>query len=340
MQETMKLFLKRRMATAVPYYLALNAWKGLRNRLQLSWDKAGSTHAARTVAESLEYIEGVYRTYCFYGELQPADIRGRRVLEIGPGDSFGVALRFLLDGAGKVVCLDRFYSYRDTNQQAKIYAAMQERFGDRHADLFEAIMKGVRLTPESGIAGERLHYIHGIGIEQAVELFPAASFDLIVSTAVLEHVLDPDAALDTMDYLLASGGMMLHQIDFRDHEMLTSGGQHPLAFLTLPDRLWRRMTSNSGGALNRKRFPYYRDKLARMGYTSDYHISNVLGGASGPESWRRQVRLGIDYSDTELALVRQIRPKLQPEFRRLSDDDLLVMGLFVSARKLQFRSPG
>ena len=45
--------------------------------------------------QSIEYIKKLYNSYMDNGKLTEQELRGKRFLEIGPGDSFGVALLFL-----------------------------------------------------------------------------------------------------------------------------------------------------------------------------------------------------------------------------------------------------
>jgi hypothetical protein len=71
---------------------------------------SGSTHEGFSLDESLAYIDGVFGDYLTYGGLGAADLAGARVLELGPGDNFGVALRFIAAGAKRVVALDKFAS--------------------------------------------------------------------------------------------------------------------------------------------------------------------------------------------------------------------------------------
>ncbi len=333
MMQPLQRLIRGRMATAVPYYLALNLWRRLRNRWRLAHDHGGSTHASMSVDQSLAHIEAVYQTYCFFGDLGPEQICNKRILEVGPGDNLGVALRFLLDGAKEVVALDRFYSYRNNEQQTRIYRALQARYGPAYADLCASMIRVATTPPDRPAAFTGFRYIHGLGLEEARSIFPPAAFDLIVSTAVMEHLSNVDVSLAVMDYLLAPGGMMLHQIDFRDHGMFTTGGQHPLAFLTLAPRLWYHMTSEAGGAPNRTLMNHYREKMAVMRYTTDYHISLIISGSPIGNVWRRQLQLGVDYTEQDVGLLRQIRPRLRPEYRQLSDEDLLTAGLFLKARK-------
>src|SRR5207247_6277776 len=91
---------------------------------------SGATHEAFSLEQSLAYIDSVFDDYVQYGNLSPGDVERQRILELGPGDNYGVALRFLACGAERIVCVDRFASRRDDAQQSRIYQALHERLGE------------------------------------------------------------------------------------------------------------------------------------------------------------------------------------------------------------------
>ena len=64
---------------------------------------SGSTHLNSSVDESVEYIRRVYADYFRYGSAPEDGLVGKRILEIGPGDSVGVALLLSAAGAERVV---------------------------------------------------------------------------------------------------------------------------------------------------------------------------------------------------------------------------------------------
>src|ERR1035441_4786828 len=68
---------------------------------------SGATHRDWTTDQSLAYIDTVFQEYLEYGGLSIDGLRGKSILEIGPGDNLGVALTFLAAGAHRVVCLDK-----------------------------------------------------------------------------------------------------------------------------------------------------------------------------------------------------------------------------------------
>jgi hypothetical protein len=151
---------------------------------------SGSTHRHYDVQESLDYIRQVYQDYHTYAGIETEEFRGKRILEVGPGDNFGVALRFLVAGARLVVCLDRFYSERDPGQQMKIYQALRESLAEDEKARFDRV---IHIDGDIELNRETLTYIHGTGIEDADDVFSPASFDFIISRAVLEHLYDCDA---------------------------------------------------------------------------------------------------------------------------------------------------
>jgi len=43
--------------------------------------------------------------------------------------------------------------------------------------------------------------------------------------------------------------------------------------------------------------------------------------------------LGVDYSESAIALIEEIRPRLSGDFRKMTNDELIVDGIFLVARK-------
>jgi SAM-dependent methyltransferase len=285
----------------IAFYLARN----LRSRFTIDLNTHRQSRG-QPVDESVRYVETAFEAFTRQGELTEDDLGGARVLELGPGDNLGLALRFLAAGAREVVALDKFAIRRDPETERAIHDRLRERHG--------------------GIDPEAVRVIKGVGIEDAPGELEPASFDLIVSVAVLEHVYDSDAAFAAMDSLLRPGGLMVHQVDFRDHNMFTAGGRHPLEFLTVGDRLWRRMTVDSGGP-NRRLLDYYRRKVDELGYDAELIVNQLLGVEGAVQE--------AEVGPLQRQLIDSIRPRLQPRFRSLPDEDLAAAGLFLVARKPQ-----
>src|SRR5205823_5263548 len=149
-----------------------------------------------------------YREYLQYSRLAPEAFVGKRILEVGPGDNFGVALKFLaMAGAQQVVCLDKFYSERNQEQQTLIYRELRKQLSPEQVRVFD---DAIKLNGDIKLNPQRLEYIYGHGIEEADQILKPESFDFIVSRAVIHNVYDLDRGFAVMDRLLARGGYMLH----------------------------------------------------------------------------------------------------------------------------------
>lgn len=289
----------------------------------------GSSGTDLVAEEKLTYINQVFADYLTYSGLSAASLQGKRVLEIGPGDNYGVALKFLIAGASKVVCFDKYFVQRDTEQERKIYQMLRARVDEQERTIIAeviALHDGIQTNPC------KLHCIHGVGIEEIANVFESGSFDVIVSRAVLEEVYDPDAAFAAMDKVLAPGGVIIHKIDLRDYGMFSSYGYHPLTFLTIPYPVYRLMTCYSP-LPNRRRVSYYRRKMAALGYEIQILVTRIVGVQSEIIPHQPVVMLGKEYESATLSLLNQIRPQLRPEFRETPDEDLMVAGIFLIARK-------
>ena len=288
----------------------------------------GSTHEKWSLEESVSYIDQVYREYLQYSGLTPCAFRGQRILEVGPGDNFGVALKFLTAGAEKVVCLDKFYSERNEEQQTRIYQELRKQLTLDDAAVFD---DSIQLKNPIELNPARLEYIYGHGVEKADQILEPESFQLIVSRAVIHNVYDIDRAFDSMDRLLVPGGYMSHKIDFSDENMFSSRGMHPLTFLTIPERVYRLMASDSGKP-NRKLIGDYREQMRKRGYEAKLFVSAILGNCR-LIPYKEKIERGVDYGNPTVSLIEEIRPKLAFPYRNLPEAELAAAGIFLTARK-------
>lgn len=290
----------------------------------------GSTHIEKNIAESLTYIEHQFNEYVTYSALAPGELAGKRVLELGSGDSLGVALRFLAAGVSSVVCLDKFYAKRDSFHQTEIYKALRKTLPEEQKRRFDSAIDFER---GSQINGQKLKSLHGVTIEEVSEDLERNyhSFDLIVSCAVLEEIYDPEPAFLAMDRLLAPGGYLLHKIDLGDYGIFRDQGMHPLTFLTIAEPIYRLMASDSA-LPNRKRIGYYREKIKSLGYEAQFFVTSIIGDGQ-LRRYKEGIAVDVDYSGATLAFVRNIRSRLSREFRQMPDEDLIVDGIFLVARK-------
>lgn len=276
------------------------------------------------IDQRVSYVEEVYFDYFKKSGLSQDCIKGKKILEVGPGENLGVALKLLANGASQVVCVDRFSSLVDREKQAAVYANLLDRMSDEERKTVREIidLRGSEFV----IDQNRLRYVN-VPMEELSSLYPGACFDFVISRAVLEHVFDIDRALKVMDSLLASGGYMLHEIDFRDHGMYSRYLLHPLTFLTIPERTWHAISSNLG-APNRRMSGYYSTFFAAGGYKTDICYILFI------DAWNQPV-MQRDIPEHLLSRLRRDRQFLRIANRcpHYSEEDLMVAGAFFTAYK-------
>jgi SAM-dependent methyltransferase len=283
--------------------------------LHLHGGESGATHQSFSAAQSVEYIRKVFGDYLTYGGVSKEWIRGKRVLEIGPGDNFGVALLLAASGARQIVCLDRFETSSNAAQQRAVYELLRAGLSESEQKLFDEAMDPatLRMNPE------KVRTVIGVPIEKADGALDAASFDWIVSRAVLEEVAKTKlpASLAAQARLLKPGGRMAHKIDLRDYGIFTSRGFHPLEYWTLPGWLHTLMSSHEP-APNRRRPSEYLAILEQLGYSCEMYVTHLAGTEAEIEphwsEWPSEDRV-----NKARELVARIRGRLDAEFQQLSD---------------------
>lgn len=290
---------------------------------------SGSILKKKNIRESIEYVNSVYKDYIKYGKLKSNDLREKVILEIGPGDNFGVALNFLMNGASKVICIDKFYSSRLKDDEFKFYLNFRKELSESKKLIFDKLLE---LDSHIKLNQKKLEYHFGIGIEDALKLLKPNSIDIVVSRSVLEHIHYIDAAMHTINKILLPGGLMIHKVDLREHRMFSSKPFHPLEFLTIPKPLYNLMTKYSGKP-NRKLMDYYFYKMIDLGYNFKILITSIIGNENEVEKYIELSSFNYKLNNKANNLVEEIRSSLCREFRTMSKKNLMVSGIFLIAKK-------
>jgi SAM-dependent methyltransferase len=276
-------------------------------------------------AARVAYSGNVFSKFVERAGLDQEKLHGLRVLELGPGEDLSVALRFLATGAAQVTCIDRFHFDVDAAWEREVYRLL---FDELDAEGRSRVAGLLTEAGELQVDGDRLEAIRGVGIEEGAARVPERRFDLIVSVAVLEHVYDLPASFRAMDALLAAGGVMVHQVDLRDHGMFSAGGRHPLEFLTIRDPIYRLMTSHTG-APNRERIDTYRELVAELGHTATFKVTSIAGRAEPLDPYRDR----IDLEPSLAVSIEGLRDRLPPRLAGLPVEDLATTGILIRSEK-------
>jgi hypothetical protein len=314
-----------------PVLAGLNYAKGqVLTRLKLRGHHSGSTALSKSIEEATGYVRQVVADYLTYGALSDIErLRGKDVLEIGPGDNLGVALLLLAKGARTVTCIDGFAPNCDSQHNAHLYRAIYNTLSVEERERVRDV-----ITLESGgtatIGGDRLLSRYGVPIDRIPSPLGSRCYDIVLSRAVLEHLGNLEVGWKNMVQCLRVDGEMWHKVDFRCHNLF--GKIHPLYFLTIPDTLWN-LISRPDPTLNRMRRPTYRELVARDFLDSRCYVTHIAG--------ENEILPHVEnltpghYGQSHLELIRNIRPQLLRRFSDYSDEDLLVTGVFLAALRVR-----
>jgi SAM-dependent methyltransferase len=150
------------------------------------------------------------------------EVRGKVILEIGPGINFGPILFLACYGAIPVVA-DRFLAPWDAEYHPEFYRHLRDelRRQDPKLDLrpIDALLDSGAYCPE--ILSR---------VESGTESMnlDSNSVDIVISNAVLEHLENHALAFSQLYRITKPGGWGIHQVDFRYHRSFDRPLEHLL----------------------------------------------------------------------------------------------------------------
>lgn len=138
-------------------------------------------------------------------------IDGIEVLELGPGSDFGSVLVMAALGA-KVSVSDRWLPVWEDDYHIPLYRGIIEKIKLDHPGADTSLIEQIivrkyhdpLLIPQFNDAELLNHDL-------------VNKYDLIISNAVYEHIVDIDLASKNLFRATKQGGKNVHQVDFRDH---------------------------------------------------------------------------------------------------------------------------
>ena len=152
-------------------------------------------------------------------------LRGKTVLEVGPGQDFGMPLILMGLGA-RTILVDRYLCNWDPAFHSAYYRQLREAV--------VGCFPGIDTSPLDAVIKAEVHVVDGMtllwtGLEGVHEI-PEGAVDVSYSNAVFEHLEGVYAAVQQLARITRPGGLGFHQIDFRDHRDF----DRPLEYLTIP----------------------------------------------------------------------------------------------------------
>lgn len=227
------------------------------------------------------------------------DFTNAVIIEIGPGDSISTGIIAWAMGANKVILVDNGdYVTKDIRVYNELIRS-----------LFNMGFEKVDELKECKNYDELLHKTRTTYLTQGVQSLKGIkdqSIDFCFSQAVLEHIAfnEFEDLIDEMYRIQKLGGLCSHQIDLTDH---LGGGLNSLRFST---KIWEsNFFKRAGFYTNRLRYNKILGSFSAVGYIPIKIEKN-------------------EWSKLPLAIS-----KLAPEFRMISEHELLISSLYLVCEK-------
>ena len=180
----------------------------------------------------------------------------KTVLEIGPGQDFGIALILMGFGARSVL-VDRYMCAWDSAFHPIYYRTLRQAVVQQFSRLDPTAIDAVITKEAHSARGLRTMQV---GLEE-IDDIPTGSIDITYSNATFEHLANVAQAIGQLGRVTAPGGLGFHQIDFRDHRDFS----RPLEYLTTTAQEFQELLEESrwscGNALRWNEFEAFFRRL-------------------------------------------------------------------------------
>ncbi len=193
--------------------------------------------------------------------------QGARIAELGPGVVFGSAA-YLRSAGADVTVIDRWLTNWSNGYHDIVYKALIRRiesdFPENDCGPLRRLISDGKYLPSTLNA-----------LQEPVERLESvadASFDAVVSNAVLEHIADPVSAFSELFRITRSGGVGIHQVDYRDHRNFSA----PLEHLLLPAREFNELNRSFNMEYgSQRRHSDYLSLFVQAGFTVEAYHQNA-----------------------------------------------------------------
>lgn len=237
---------------------------------------------------------------CFTGDSNP--FYNKHVIELGPGPDLGTGIIILAYGAKSYTAIDKNKLIHKTEKS--FYNILLDDL--KHLPGYLNAKIAVSHL-QKGIFTEYFSYIYDPSFD--LQRFPLKKFNILVSQAVLEHIVNIREIFQILYYRLESNAIMVHEVDLGTHTGLIRN-LDPLNHLRYSDTVWNLLSFD--GSPNRLRMFDYQKILGQLGF--------------GKIETKQIVTLDKEY-------VKNSKPHLSNKFRKYLDKDIETKSFYLLAAK-------
>ncbi|MDD4353779.1 MAG: methyltransferase domain-containing protein, partial [Candidatus Nanoarchaeia archaeon] len=174
-------------------------------------------------------------------------------LELGPGNSYLNAYNLLMNGAKKVILVDKFPRYIKTNKQGEFFNKelnyIKQKYWKR--DLF--------FIKNGKVDEKYIQFIEGdfekINLKEKI--------DFVLTISVFEHIKNIGEVIAKLSSVMKKSGLMYHSIDLRDHYNFNN----PFLFYKYSKKTWEKYLTKEGVSYtNRIRYTGFMKLFEEYGF--------------------------------------------------------------------------
>ncbi len=144
---------------------------------------------------------------------KPAEIDGKNILELGPGQDLGVGLILLAKGVRKYNAIDANNLLAQNSE--KFYEALFRRFEKDNYDKAIIVELHQQLERVQSDQADRLNYLCRRNFDLSV--LDGEGVDFVLSQAAFEHFDDVDRTIKQLNHVVNPGAVFLAVIDLQTH---------------------------------------------------------------------------------------------------------------------------
>lgn len=220
----------------------------------------------------LKYCWQVRDYHSFYGQYKEWEERlkkngitfkDKRILDFGAGGSIGLGYFFLKADFEFWLAVDLYNNLKtDKKLIKKETVLLEEIFKNYNKNIFN----DARIEKDNIIFSDKLDF-RQLEITDSPEE-PIGKFDIIISSAVLEHIPDrlTERIMADLSNYLKTGGLMIHEIDLRDHVNVAN----PFNFYKYSRERWDKLAGDTIFYNNRLRLVDYLKIFNKLNFKTKF----------------------------------------------------------------------
>jgi len=261
--------------------------------------------STQEIERSVQYVLNVVKNWenvliTYRGDQYP--FRDKHVLELGPGPDLGTGLIILALGAKSYTAIDKNKLIYKTPKS--FYDTLLDHLKE-FPGWFKAKVAVNNL--QKGNFNEDFRYVWDPCF--SLQKLTSKKFNILVSQAVLEHVVNVRKIFQVLYHKLDSNAIMVHEVDLAAHTGLIRT-LDPLNHLRYSDPIWNLLKFN--GSPNRLRMTDYQKMLNQLG------VEKIEA---------KQITV------LDKKYVKKSKPYLSEKFRKYPDEDIGTKSFYLLAAK-------